>query len=108
MELCRTYGAIECSGIIDDRVAPYPKLYPPFRVFIELTLIYWFNLLLIYFLNIFAQANLFFSGLFPIQPASPEVFPRFMNDDAREEEEGEEVRDCHEGVEDVGKIPDKV
>ena len=39
MELCRTYGAIECSGIIDDRVAPYPKLYHPFRVFVELTLI---------------------------------------------------------------------
>ncbi len=38
MELCRTYGAIECSGIIDDRVTPYPKLYHPFRVFIELTL----------------------------------------------------------------------
>ncbi len=39
MELYRTYGAIECSGIIDNRVAPYPKLYHPFRVFVELTLI---------------------------------------------------------------------
>ena len=38
MELCRTYGAQECGGIIDDRVAPYPKLYHPFRVFVELTL----------------------------------------------------------------------
>jgi hypothetical protein len=58
MELCRTYGAIECSGIIDDRVTPYPKLYHPFWVFIELTLIYWFNLLLIYFLINVNSTNL--------------------------------------------------
>ncbi len=32
MELCRTYGALECGGIVDDRVTPYPKLYHPFRV----------------------------------------------------------------------------
>jgi hypothetical protein len=32
MELCRTYGAQECGGIIDDRVAPYPKLFHPFGV----------------------------------------------------------------------------
>ena len=31
-----------------------------------------------------------------------------MNNDSREEEKWEEVRDCHESIEDVGKIPDKV
>jgi hypothetical protein len=39
MELCRTYGAMEGKGILGDRVAPYPKLFHPFRVFIESTLI---------------------------------------------------------------------
>ena len=32
MKLCRTYGAMECAEVFDDRVAPYPKLCHPYRV----------------------------------------------------------------------------
>ena len=46
------------------------------------------------------------TDLLLIQSSSPQVLPRFMNNNARKEEQRQEVWDSHKGIEHVGKIPD--
>jgi hypothetical protein len=48
MELYHPYRVM-MEGIIDDRVAPYPKLCHPYRVFFEFTLIIMRNLYILIF-----------------------------------------------------------
>ena len=37
-----------------------------------------------------------------------EILPRLMHDNPRQRDEGDEVRDRHESVDDVGEYPDRL
>ena len=41
-----------------------------------------------------------------IQTVAPQVFPRFVDDDAAQEEQREQVRNGHQRIHTVGEIPD--
>ena len=54
-----------------------------------------------FFFRIFGYDHFFFFQM-------SEVFLRFGDDDARQADEGDEVRDSHEAVDDISQDPDDV
>ena len=40
-----------------------------------------------------------------IQAVVPEILPGFADDDAREQKQGDKVRNGHEGIDHIGEVP---